>query len=398
MLSYHSALLAVAVMPFTVTSVSTKTTQRPKYQYTKKPMPYREQPRITMQPLTTIIPNTLKSVDKSDPMDPYPLVTTETTTYPSDSNQDYYTETTGPPGVGHDNYTLDYNECYFNFCECCLPEKGPRGPKGGRGLPGEHKRETIHYLFEIFKGDRGYRVPSVIYLSFPGTLGIPGKQGESGNQPNPLTHIGTYRQRNHETRLPVPVPGTLGLPGVDGMQGSPGVAGDQGDPGPPGAQGEPGVRGLPGHQGGRGIGDRGPRGIRGAKGNGVSVGLSPSKSFPPSGFPVRFDKVFHNGENHYNSSSNSFTCAHGGVYMFSYHITVRNKPLRAALVVNGVRKVRTRDSPYGQDIDQAYSLVLLQLAAGDQVWLETLRDWNGVYASSDDDSTFSGFLLYADKP
>uniref|UniRef100_A0A673ZIB0 Otolin-1 n=1 Tax=Salmo trutta TaxID=8032 RepID=A0A673ZIB0_SALTR len=448
--------------------VSTKTTQRPKYQYTKKPMLYREQPQITMQPLTTIIPKTLKSVEKSDPMDPYPLATTETTTYPSDAYQDYYTETTGPPGVGHDNYTMDYNECYFNFCECCPPERGPRGPKGDRGIPvccsGSHGEEGERGPrgFSGLAGSNGTMGPKgdrVLYLPFPGvkgdsgTPGVKGDQGEKGESQNGTKgergepgmegptgppglagvqdqkgdkgdkgECGTFGERGLKGDRGNPGPpgiqGQVGLPGVDGMQGSPGVVGDQGDPGPPGAQGEPGVRGLPGPQGGRGMfgpkgdrglpgmrGDRGPRGIRGAKGNGViqkrsafSVGLSPSKSFPPSGFPVRFDKVFYNGENHYNSSSNSFTCVHGGVYVFSYHITVRNKPLRAALVVNGVRKVRTRDSLYGQDIDQASSLVLLQLVVGDQVWLETLRDWNGVYASSEDDSTFSGFLLYADKP
>ena len=163
--------------------------------------------------------------------------------------------------------------------------------------------------------------------------------------------------------------------------------------GPKGERGTPGMRG-----------DRGLRGIKGAKGAAVpqqrsafSVGLSPSKSFPPSGSPVRFDRIFYNGEQHYNVSSSSFTCAHAGVYVFSFHVTVRNRPLRAALVVNGARRVRTRDSLYGQDIDQASSLVLLHLAPGDQVWLETLRDWNGVYSSSEDDSTFSGFLLYADR-
>ncbi|KAJ3583533.1 hypothetical protein NHX12_017060 [Muraenolepis orangiensis] len=150
--------------------------------------------------------------------------------------------------------------------------------------------------------------------------------------------------------------------------------------------------------------ERGSRGPKGAKGAGVpqkrsafSVGISPSKSFPPSGFPIRFDKVFYNEESHYNSTSHSFTCIHSGVYVFSYHITVRNRPLRAALVVNGSRRVRTRDSLYGQDIDQASTLLLLQLVAGDQVWLETMRDWNGAYASSEDDSIFSGFLLYSDE-
>ncbi|KAJ3582941.1 hypothetical protein NHX12_000075 [Muraenolepis orangiensis] len=159
------------------------------------------------------------------------------------------------------------------------------------------------------------------------------------------------------------------------------------------------MRGLFGPKGDRGYhgmrGERGHRGPNGAKGAGVpqkrsafSVGISPSKSFPPSGFPIRFDKVFYNEESHYNTTSHSFTCIHSGVYVFSYHITVRNRPLRSALVVNGSRRVRTRDSLYGQGIDQASTLLLLQLVVGDQVWLETMRDWNGAYASSEDDSIF----------
>lgn len=203
---------------------------------------------------------------------------------------------------------------------------------------------------------------------------------------------------------------------MNGKHGSPGPVGVRGDQGPSGPQGEPGIRGPQGPQGLRGTlgpkgdrgfhgkrGERGNRGVKGSRGSEVlqrrsafSVGISPRRSYPPSGLPIRFDKVFYNQENHFNTTSNSFTCIHAGVYVFSFHITVRNQPLRATLVVNGSRRVRTRDSLYGQDIDQASSLVLLQLAVGDQVWMETLRDWNGAYASSEDDSIFSGFLLYSD--
>lgn len=217
---------------------------------------------------------------------------------------------------------------------------------------------------------------------------------------------------------PSGIPGMMGIPGMNGKHEAPGPVGIRGDQGPPGPPGEPGVRGSQGPQGIRGMpgpkgdrgyhgmrGERGIRGMKGAKGSGVpqkhsafSVGISPRKSFPPSGFPVRFDKVFYNDENHFNVTSNSFTCVIPGVYVFSYHITVRNQPLRATLVVNGTRRVRTRDSLYGQDIDQASTLVVLRLGAGDQVWMETLRDWNGVYASSEDDSIFSGFLLHPDTP
>ncbi len=161
---------------------------------------------------------------------------------------------------------------------------------------------------------------------------------------------------------------------------------------------------MPGMKGTRGL--KGARGVRGFKGldgepavqkrSAFSVGLFPSRSFPPPGLPIKFDKAIYNEEGHWDPHASKFNCTYGGVYVFSYYITVRNRPLRVALVVNGIRKLRTRDSLYGQDIDQASNMAVLHLSSGDQVWLETLRDWNGVYSSSEDDSTFSGFLLYAD--
>ncbi|KAG7235949.1 hypothetical protein INR49_001741 [Caranx melampygus] len=403
------------------------------------------------------MPKPLKTVAGANPVQPHPQPTTEKSTYPSHIFPQHYTDSTEPPGVGHENYTLDYNECYFNFCECCPPERGPRGPKGDKGLagpPGEKGLAGPAGLpgppgvsgpmgFKGEKGEKGDRGNS----GSVGPGGVPGKPGQKGDvgSKGEKGQIGLQGVKGISGEKGEPgqngTAGEKGEPGKEGPAGPPGVAVEQGpkgdkgdkgecgafgergpkgvrgDPGPPGAQGEPGVsgpqgppgiRGMPGQKGDRGYpgmrGERGVRGIKGAKGSGIpqrrsafSVGISPRKSFPPSGFPIRFDKVFYNEENHFNVTSNSFTCVHAGVYVFSFHITVRNQPLRATLVVNGSRRVRTRDSLYGQDIDQASTLVVLRLAAGDQVWMETLRDWNGAYASSEDDSIFSGFLLYSDK-
>lgn len=132
-ISCQSTLVAVAVITLTVMSCSeAKTTQKPKYQYTKKPV----SPITVHNPVTTTTPKTLKVVASANPVQPHPLPPTERTTYPSHIFPQYYPENTEAPGVGPDNYTLDYNECYFNFCECCPPERGPRGPKGDRGLTG----------------------------------------------------------------------------------------------------------------------------------------------------------------------------------------------------------------------------------------------------------------------
>ncbi|XP_034404855.1 otolin 1b [Cyclopterus lumpus] len=428
-ISCQSTLVAVVVVTLTVVSYAeAKTTQKPKYQYTKKPLP-----QIPVHsPVTTSIPKSLKTVPSANPVKPQPRPTTERTTYPNHIYPQYHTESTEPPGAGPDNYTLDYSECYFNFCECCPPERGPRGPKGDRGLEGDagSKAEKGEIGLRGVKGDGGGK-------GEPGQNGTAGEKGEPGTEgpagppgvavetgpkgdKGDRGECGTFGERGPkgdrgDTGSPG-IPGGMGIPGMNGKHGSPGPVGVRGDQGPLGPQGEPGLRGPQGPQGIRGMlgpkgdrgfhgkrGERGIRGFKGSKGSEVlqkrsafSVGISPRKSFPPSGFPIRFDKVFYNEENHFNVTSNSFTCVHAGVYVFSFHITVRNQPLRATLVVNGSRRVRTRDSLYGQDIDQASTLVVLQLAVGDQVWMETLRDWNGAYASSEDDSIFSGFLLYSD--
>lgn len=132
-ISCQSTFVAALVVTLIVMScLEAKTTQKPKYQYTKKPVP-----QITVHsPVTTSKPMTHKIVPSAKPVEPKPLPTTGRTTYPSHVFPKYFTESTEPPGVGPENYTLDYNECYFNFCECCPPERGPRGPKGERGLEG----------------------------------------------------------------------------------------------------------------------------------------------------------------------------------------------------------------------------------------------------------------------
>uniref|UniRef100_A0A8D0L8X1 Otolin 1 n=1 Tax=Sphenodon punctatus TaxID=8508 RepID=A0A8D0L8X1_SPHPU len=260
--------------------------------------------------------------------------------------------------------------------------KGDKGDKGDLGLPG----------IDGEKGDKGEQG----HLGEKGNCGEPGERGEKGEKGG----LGIKGEKG--SKGDIGVEGLHGMDGQVGEKGEPGIKGERGDPGPTGVMGPPGPKGPPGSKGARGVmGRKGARGVKGSKGDtskvqrsAFSVGLS--KPFPPPNVPIKFDKILYNDQEDYNPASGKFNCTIPGAYIFSYHMTIRGRPARISLVAQNKKIVKTRETLYGQEIDQASFLIILRLNPGDQVWLEVTRDWNGIYVSAEDDSIFSGFLLYPD--
>ncbi|XP_061582232.1 complement C1q tumor necrosis factor-related protein 2 [Cololabis saira] len=243
---------------------------------------------------------------------------------------------------------------------CSLP--GPAGPAGNPGAPGQ-------------PGTMGPMGP-------PGLDGPDGKDGEKGEKGD-----GGGAGR----------PGTPGKPGVKGREGIIGKAGRQGLKG---RQGSPGLAGQMGPKGE--LGDTGPRGAPGGCNCGstarAAFSVAVTKSYPKERMPIRFSRILLNEGNHYNASSGKFVCAVPGVYYFSYDITLANKHLAIGLVHNGQYKIKTFDANTGNH-DVASGSTILQLKESDQVWLQIFySEQNGLFFDPFwTDSTFTGFLIYADQ-
>ncbi|XP_062987777.1 otolin-1 [Elgaria multicarinata webbii] len=292
-------------------------------------------------------------------------------------------------------------------------ELGFKGDKGNYGLPGAKgqkgsKGETCENGTKGEKGDKGeLGLPGIDGeigekgekgdLGEKGYCGDPGDQGERGEK----GEIGPKGEKG--IKGDIGVEGVHGEDGQKGEKGALGFKGDKGDPGPIGMMGPTGMKGVPGFKGTRGApGKKGSRGPKGSKGetssaprSAFSVGLS--KPFPPPNTPIKFDKILYNDQEDYNPLTGKFNCSVAGAYIFSYHMTIRGRPARISIVCQNKKMVRSRETLYGQEIDQASFLTILKLNVGDHVWLEVTRDWNGVYVSAEDDSIFSGFLLYPDE-
>ncbi|XP_057563614.1 complement C1q and tumor necrosis factor-related protein 9 isoform X2 [Hippopotamus amphibius kiboko] len=264
---------------------------------------------------------------------------------------------------------------------------GSKGDKGDAGADGDVEAKGV-------KGDQGSRGPPGKHgpKGLVGPMGEKGLRGETGPQ-------GLKGEKGDVG--PVGPEGPKGSTGSSGPTGSPGPLGPVGKPGPKGdagplgPQGEPGVRGLRGWKG-----DRGEKGKIGETPalpkSAFTVGLTVLSKFPPSDAPVKFDRILYNEFGHYDVATGKFTCHVAGVYYFTYHITVFSRNVQVSLVKNGVKVLHTKDG-YMSSEDQASGGIVLQLKLGDEVWLQVTggERFNGLFADEDDDTTFTGFLLFS---
>ncbi|XP_072048152.1 complement C1q tumor necrosis factor-related protein 5-like isoform X1 [Amphiura filiformis] len=218
---------------------------------------------------------------------------------------------------------------------------GPRGEKGDIGSPG-------------LKGESGIAGP----VGPPGGPGVSGPRGEKGD-----TGVGLKGERG--------IPASPGIPGVKGQKGIAGQRGYSGTPGFKGQKGEMGQSRLSAFSAAR------------------STSFTPSSS----GIALPFDRVHTNVGGDFVASSGRFTCDVPGIYLFTYSIGAYTsdpgiKLMKNAVVINSVYKA-------DEDIkDMVSNTAVLQLAAGDVVWLKCSVSGRQIYSDTSLKTTFSGVILH----
>uniref|UniRef100_A0A3B4V717 Complement C1q A chain n=1 Tax=Seriola dumerili TaxID=41447 RepID=A0A3B4V717_SERDU len=210
----------------------------------------------------------------------------------------------------------------------------------------------------------------------PGVAGTPGRDGWHGVK-------GEKGQPAAVVDDPVDVGVLLRLRGEMGSRGL------QGAMGPKGYQGDLGAAGLPGQPGGPGaegknFGD-GQHSLQQAR-SAFSV-IRTDSSFPRFTQTVTYDSpAVVNKPGDFNTATGYFTCRVPGVYYFSFHSMAK---VTHCCLFYGCSSVRHQDVLSGG--------VVLQLSAGQRVWLESFKDQQQDTDQRDTRDKliiFNGFLLF----
>ncbi|KAF7651353.1 hypothetical protein LDENG_00112160 [Lucifuga dentata] len=250
------------------------------------------------------------------------------------------------------------------------------------------------YWLAILVGVSLLPVPSQCNVNCKGMDGHPGEAGAPGRDGWP----GMKGQKGEPALM---AGGPVDMVSFQRLRGETGDRGPQGVMGPKGFRGDLGAPGLPGEPG-----DPGPDGqsigqvhISSQQAQSAFSVVRTDRRYPPYNQIITYQSAIVNKPSQdFNIATGYFTCRVAGVYYFVFHsVSKVSMCLGIASDVLG-NKLGFCNYNKKRPSDQVLSGgVVLQLEAGEKVWLESIRDQQTDADGRDNNDKqiiFNGFLLF----